>query len=145
MRVFLDVGCVDVTAASQGEQDVFQKAGAVDAVAKSEGRGPQVDHQGRRRPMVFKVPTLKNIAKTSPYFHDGSAATLRRRHCARWANTSWDHAFGEDEANAIGAWMKALMTGRGRSSLRRRPRLADQHPPHSPPDVIRAPPQQSAA
>ena len=25
---------------------------------------------------VFKVPTLRNIALTAPYFHNGSAATL---------------------------------------------------------------------
>jgi cytochrome c peroxidase len=26
---------------------------------------------------VFKVPSLRNIALTSPYFHDGSAKTLK--------------------------------------------------------------------
>lgn len=26
--------------------------------------------------MVFKVPSLRNIKKTGPYFHDGSVATL---------------------------------------------------------------------
>lgn len=26
--------------------------------------------------MVFKVPSLRNIAKTAPYFHDGSIPTL---------------------------------------------------------------------
>jgi cytochrome c peroxidase len=25
---------------------------------------------------VFKVPSLRNVARTAPYFHDGSAATL---------------------------------------------------------------------
>ena len=25
---------------------------------------------------VFKVPSLRNITKTAPYFHDGSVATL---------------------------------------------------------------------
>ncbi|MCP5810207.1 cytochrome-c peroxidase, partial [Klebsiella pneumoniae] len=25
----------------------------------------------------FKVPSLRNIAQTGPYFHDGSVATLR--------------------------------------------------------------------
>src|SRR5262249_21401052 len=25
---------------------------------------------------VFKVPSLRNVAKTPPYFHDGSVATL---------------------------------------------------------------------
>ena len=26
--------------------------------------------------MVFKVPSLRNVEKTAPYFHDGSVATL---------------------------------------------------------------------
>ena len=26
---------------------------------------------------VYKVPTLRNIAKTAPYLHDGSAKTLK--------------------------------------------------------------------
>jgi cytochrome c peroxidase len=25
---------------------------------------------------VFKVPSLRNVARTAPYFHDGSVATL---------------------------------------------------------------------
>ena len=31
---------------------------------------------GVRDPRLFRVPTLRNIARTAPYFHDGSAATL---------------------------------------------------------------------
>jgi cytochrome c peroxidase len=27
---------------------------------------------------VFKVPSLRNVAMTPPYFHDGSVGTLRR-------------------------------------------------------------------
>ena len=27
---------------------------------------------------VFKVPSLRNVALTAPYFHDGSAATLEQ-------------------------------------------------------------------
>ncbi len=27
---------------------------------------------------VFRVPSLRNVAKTSPYFHDGSVRELRR-------------------------------------------------------------------
>jgi cytochrome c peroxidase len=31
---------------------------------------------GARDPRLFRVPSLRNIARTAPYFHDGSAATL---------------------------------------------------------------------
>ena len=40
------------------------------------------------RRFVFRVPSLRNVALTAPYFHDGSAATLRRR-SSRWPSTSW--------------------------------------------------------
>ena len=30
----------------------------------------------RRDMYMFKVPSLRNVALTAPYFHDGSAATL---------------------------------------------------------------------
>lgn len=32
----------------------------------------------QNKDILFKVPTLRNIALTAPYFHDGSAATLER-------------------------------------------------------------------
>jgi cytochrome c peroxidase len=31
---------------------------------------------GARDPRLFRVPSLRNVARTAPYFHDGSAATL---------------------------------------------------------------------
>jgi len=37
--------------------------------------GTEVTKQAADR-LVFKVPSLRNVAKTGPYFHDGSIATL---------------------------------------------------------------------
>lgn len=34
------------------------------------------DRLGHRK-YAFRVPTLRNVALTSPYFYSGSAATLR--------------------------------------------------------------------
>jgi cytochrome c peroxidase len=57
--------------------------------------------------MVFKVPTLRNIEKTAPYYHDGSIATLEEavRHMA-------DHQLGralsKEEVESIVTFPKAL-------------------------------------
>lgn len=39
------------------------------AVAESPG-------QENARNTLYKVPSLRNVARTAPYFHDGSAASL---------------------------------------------------------------------
>ena len=38
--------------------------------------------------MFFKVPSLRNIEKTGPYFHDSSAITLEAA-VKKWPSTSW--------------------------------------------------------
>jgi len=55
---------------------LYQKAGLVRPWPNQEDRG-RADVTGNKADeMVFKVPSLRNIAKTAPYFHDGSVATL---------------------------------------------------------------------
>ena len=56
---------------------------------------------------VFKVPTLRNITKTAPYFHDGSAKTLKE------AITSMsEHNLGmvisDEDTNSIISFLKSL-------------------------------------
>src|SRR5262249_7930753 len=60
---------------------MFQKFGVVEEYWKATG-SQEID-QGRfgltKDPAdlyVFKVPSLRNVAMTPPYFHDGSVATL---------------------------------------------------------------------
>ena len=52
-------------------------------LSQRSGRGSREIDQGRfgftKNPAdlyVFKVPSLRNVAMTAPYFHDGSVATL---------------------------------------------------------------------
>lgn len=68
---------------------------------------------------AFKTPTIRDIAMTAPYFHDGSAKTLREvvEHYARGGiskkNLSSDIkplALTNEEKDAIVAFMQALTT-----------------------------------
>lgn len=55
----------------------FQKMGVVEPYktdSKAEGRAAVTGDDEDR--FNFKVPTLRNVAMTYPYFHDGAAATL---------------------------------------------------------------------
>jgi cytochrome c peroxidase len=56
---------------------------------------------------VFKVPSLRNVALTAPYFHDGSAATLEEavRAMARY---QLGREITAGEARAIVAFLESL-------------------------------------
>lgn len=79
---FKDLGCA---ACHQGQNiggNMFQKFGILGDYFSDRGNvSPQdlgrfnVTGQEEDR-HVFKVPSLRNVALTAPYFHDGSAATL---------------------------------------------------------------------
>lgn len=76
LRVFIDVGCMSCHTGPQMGASMFQVAGVMQAWPEMSDLGRfEVTHVPSDR-MVFKVPTLKNVARTAPYFHDGSCATL---------------------------------------------------------------------
>ena len=54
----------------------FQKLGVVKPWANQTDEGLYQLTKDDNDKMVFKVPSLRNIEKTGPYFHDGSVATL---------------------------------------------------------------------
>jgi cytochrome c peroxidase len=109
LRVFLDSGCMACHTGPQVGGTMFQKAGAVIAWPnqKDEGRSAITKLEGDR--MVFKVPSLKNIAETAPYFHDGSAADLESA-IRKMGHHQLGIEFEDDEIKAIAAWMRS-MTG----------------------------------
>lgn len=81
-KLFKDLGC---SSCHQGENvggNMFQKFGIVGDYFKDRGNLTQEDngrfnvtHREEDR-YVFKVPSLRNVNKTAPYFHDGTAKTL---------------------------------------------------------------------
>lgn len=80
---FREVGCIAChTGPALGGQS-FQKMGAVqdyfalrggELTEADQGRFNFTHEEGDRH--FFKVPTLRNVAQTAPYFHDGSQAEL---------------------------------------------------------------------
>jgi cytochrome c peroxidase len=65
-----------------------------------------VTHQEADR-HVFKVPSLRNVALTAPYFHDASAATL-----AQAVNIMFKHQLGrtapQQDKDDIAAFLQSL-------------------------------------
>lgn len=74
-KLFAETGCTAChNGATLGGQ-MYQKLGLVKPYeTKDLGRFEQTKNESDK--FVFKVPSLRNVAKTGPYFHDGSIKTL---------------------------------------------------------------------
>ena len=73
---FVDAGCPACHNGAYVGGQSFQKLGIAKAWKDSSDAGRQkVTHQGGDK-LFFKVPSLRNINKTGPYFHNGRVSTL---------------------------------------------------------------------
>jgi cytochrome c peroxidase len=77
---FKSFGCVSCHQGTNVGGNMYQRLGVMEQPGPT---NPLMDDIGRfgvtgdvRDQHVFKVPSLRNVAVTAPYFHDGSIATL---------------------------------------------------------------------
>jgi cytochrome c peroxidase len=76
-KLFKETGCVACHNGPAVGGNSFQKMGQVEpykASSPAEGRSAVTGKDADR--FNFKVPTLRNVEMTYPYFHDGAANTL---------------------------------------------------------------------
>lgn len=76
LQTFIDVGCTQCHTGPLVGGTQFQKLGSVKPwpEVKDEGRAAHTKSPLDR--FMFKVPSMRNVAKTGPYLHDGSIAEL---------------------------------------------------------------------
>ncbi len=83
-QLFKRYGCVSCHQGRNIGGNMYQRFGVFGDYFADRGGGSSADYgrfnvTGRESDRyVFKVPSLRNVDITSPYFHDGSVATLRR-------------------------------------------------------------------
>jgi cytochrome c peroxidase len=98
-RLFKSLGCVSCHQGVNIGGNLFERHGIFHPLASP-------------KPEILRVPSLRNVATTPPYFHDGSAATLddavRRMGMAQLNSTLTD-----PQVSAIVAYLRTL-TGRYR-------------------------------
>ncbi len=76
LQDFMASGCIVCHTGPLLGGHMYQKMGMVQPYPDTKDTGR---HQVTNNPadkFMFKVPSLRNISKTAPYFHDGAAATL---------------------------------------------------------------------
>lgn len=73
---FFTLGCIACHMGTHLGANMYQKIGVARPWPNQKDQGRYEITKQETDRMFFKVPTLRNVAKTAPYFHDGSVATL---------------------------------------------------------------------
>jgi cytochrome c peroxidase len=93
-RLFKSLGCVSCHQGVNVGGNLFERHGIFHPLASP-------------KPEILRVPSLRNVATTAPYFHDGSAQTLddavRKMGLAQLNSTLTDQ-----QVNAIVAYLRTL-------------------------------------
>jgi cytochrome c peroxidase len=107
LNTFLDAGCQACHSGAFMGGSVFQKLGAVKPYPDTRDLGRfDVTNQDADK-QVFKVPSLRNVEKTAPYFHDGSVKTLEEA-VTKMANYQLGRSLSPADATSILAFLKTL-------------------------------------
>lgn len=76
LNKFLDTGCVACHSGTLLGGTSYQKAGLIKPWPNQTDLGRAAITKNDAEKLMFKVPSLRNSAKTAPYFHDGSVDKL---------------------------------------------------------------------
>jgi cytochrome c peroxidase len=108
LYVFMDAGCPSCHKGAGMGGDDFKKLGAVTTFTSNTDVGRFAITKKELDRYVFKVPTLRNIAMTAPYLHDGSQATLKDviRVMVKYQTIAGTRS--EEDIEAIETFLKAL-------------------------------------
>lgn len=112
LRTFIDTGCASCHNGINVGGRMLQKFGVYrnywEATGSEEIDNGRFDITGDEADLyVFKVPLLRNVAMTAPYFHDGSVATLPEA-VRIMATVQLDETLTEQEVEDIVAFLHSL-------------------------------------
>lgn len=106
LRSFMDAGCITCHAGVSIGGDSYQMLGAVNPYPSKDLGRYEVTKQEWDK-LLFKVPGLRNVEKTYPYFHDGSITTLRKA-IELMAHHQLDVKLENNQVDNIEAFLKSL-------------------------------------
>ena len=76
LALFLDTGCADCHAGPLLGGDLYEEIGEYHPYKNRKDLGRFAVTNDEDDKYVFKVPSLRNVTLTAPYFHDGQVATI---------------------------------------------------------------------
>ncbi len=107
LKTFLDAGCMVCHTGAYVGGSMYERVGVVEPWPNQSDLGRGGITKLASDNMMFKVPSLRNVEKTAPYFHDGSVATLDEA-----VRVMGRHQLGLElapaEVDSIVTWLKSL-------------------------------------
>jgi cytochrome c peroxidase len=107
LKTFLNAGCMVCHTGKLLGGSMYERVGVVEPWPNQADLGRYMVTKDEGDRMMFKVPSLRNVAGTAPYFHDGSAKTLDDA-----VRMMGRHQLGlelsDDETKSIVVWLKSL-------------------------------------
>jgi cytochrome c peroxidase len=94
LRLFKSLGCVSCHQGVNIGGNLFERHGIFHPLASP-------------KPEILRVPSLRNVATTPPYFHDGSALTLHEA-VRQMATAQLDQTLSDRQIEAILAFFQTL-------------------------------------
>jgi len=130
-QLFKSSGCVACHNGPAVGGNSFQKMGVVEAYKATSPAQGRIAVTGKDADRFnFKVPTLRNVELTYPYFHDGEAATLTQA-VDTMGRLQLGRKFNDDENAKIVAFLKTLTGDQPQFALPILPPSTDATPrPH---------------
>lgn len=106
-ETFTAKGCVACHNGAYVGGAMYQKAGLVNAWFNQDDPGRETVTGDPADNLVFKVPSLRNVEETWPYFHDGSVQRLQDAvGLMAWHQTGIE--LSPDEVVSIVTWLRTL-------------------------------------
>jgi cytochrome c peroxidase len=93
-RLFKSLGCSSCHQGVNAGGNLFERHGIFHPLASP-------------KPEILRVPSLRNVTTTPPYFHDGSAPTLDEA-VRRMARAQLDQTLSDEQVEAIVAFLNTL-------------------------------------
>lgn len=113
LKSFIDAGCITCHMGSGLGGNMYQKFGLINgpywdytgSTRHDRGRAEVTDNEAEE--FIFKVPSLRNVSKTGPYFHDGVVADLGEA-VRIMAKTQLNKELSEEEVKSIVNFLESL-------------------------------------
>ena len=108
LKLFRRSGCIRCHSGNLLGGTSFQKVGSVRPYVTDNSAKGRMDVGGKPwDEMMFKVPTLLNVERTAPYFHDGAVKTLPDA-VKKMADIQLDMNLSEKQVEEIVAFLESL-------------------------------------
>ena len=101
-NAYIEAGCQSCHVGTYVGGNLFQKLGAAKPWPDASDPGREKVTKSEADRLVFKVPSLRNIEKTGPYYHNGKVATLEQA-----VSTMAEYQLGK---NLSDAQVKSIIT-----------------------------------